>query len=103
MAQDYFSETLPLDEADLGSFLDHCNANDGIAGDDYIISFDHFGNVEDWTQGSIEAVYYSKKIKHTIVLSIEMPTEFKSLEELVDSIVAFNDQALALENNLPTL
>ena len=67
------------------------------------MSFDHFGNAEDIVQGGLEAVYWSPKIRHTIVMTIEVEDEYKTADELADRIIKINDQALALEEKLPTL
>lgn len=90
-------------EEDVLDCLDDLNANDGMLGDDYLLSFDCLCNVSSQSDGSTIASYSSYRLGESIIINPMFDYQFANVQEMAKTIIEANDAALALEEKLTAL
>lgn len=93
----------PSDPEDTMCVLDDLNANDGTFGEDYLISFDWVGNVQDHVGGAVMVSFASKSLGHSVIVNPMFGTEYPNVHELGEAVIMANDEALRVEQRLEIL
>lgn len=85
-------------------FLNELNGNEAALGNDWMLFFDNISNVESQTDGATMASYISQALDGKMIVINSMFGEgFETVEDLVDAILAANDEALRTEQHLAIL
>lgn len=102
----YFGENslaTPESHEQVCGALDDLNAQDGTLPKDWLISFDHWGNVSDWIDGEVMISYHSKILDKAIVIHPMFETSYPNVHLLAEELIIANDEALRTEQELSIL